>query len=105
MEQINTCPKCNAFCDPDTGDCLICGENHQIFTGGVLKLGRQNWYSIPVELENGKTATLTFFGLPFIETDHNTENHPFLSDTHLEFIFIPREIDESIALFTIKVDE
>ena len=51
MEQINTCPKCNAFCDPDTGDCLICGENHQIFTGGVLKLGRQNWYSIPVELD------------------------------------------------------
>ena len=90
MKEINTCPVCGAFCNPDTDACLACGEvHHNLLTGGALKPGELAWYTLPIETAEGKRAS--------------TLKKPALQDGNMMFKFIPRKIDETTRLFTMVI--
>lgn len=115
MNIINTCPVCGAICNPDTDVCLVCEEiHHNLLTGGTLKLGQLAWYTLPVEIVDGKRASLTFYGTPVLTVKSDPLNIPFNSNTlkisslqecSLVFNFIPREINGTTRVFTMIVQD
>lgn len=115
MKEINTCPVCGAICNPDTDVCLACEEiHHNLLTGGTLKLGQLAWYTLPVEIVDGKRASLTFYGTPVLTVEPDPLKIPFNSNTlkisslqecSLVFNFIPREIEGTTRVFTMIVQD
>lgn len=101
MKEINTCPVCGAFCNPDTDACLACEEiHHNLLTGGALKPGQLAWYTLPVETVEGKRASFTFYGVPILTVEPGTLKIPSLQEGSLVLNFVPREIDGTTRLFT-----
>lgn len=104
MKEINTCPVCGAFCNPDTDACLACGEvHHNLLTGGALKPGELAWYTLPVETAEGKRASFTFCGVPILTIEASTLKIPSLQEGRLVLNFVPRKIDETTRLFTMVI--
>lgn len=101
MKEINTCPVCGAFCNPDTDACLACGEvHHNLLIDGALKPGELAWYTLPVETAEGKRASFTFCGVPIITVEPSTLKKPALQDGNMMLKFVPRKIDGTTRLFT-----
>lgn len=101
MKEINTCPVCGAFCNPDTDTCLACEEiHHNLLTGGALKPGQLAWYTLPVETVEGKRASFTFYGTPILTVEPSTLKIPSLQEGRLVLNFVPRKIDGTTRLFT-----
>lgn len=107
MNKINICPVCGAFCNPDTDECLACGEiHHNLLTGGALKPGQTAWYTLPIETLDGRRASFTFFGVPVIEVEPSSLNIPSLQDAQMLLKFTSRKIDGTDRLFTmVEQDE
>lgn len=104
MKEINTCPACGAFCNPDTDACLACGEvHHNLLTGGALKPGELAWYTLPVETAEGKRASFTFCGVPILTVETGTLKIPSLQEGRLVLNFVPRKIDGTTRLFTMVI--
>lgn len=106
MNLTNMCPVCEAFCNPDTDECLACEEiHHNLLTGGALKPGQPAWYTLPVETAEGKRASFTFYGVPILTVEPNILNEPSLQNGSLVLNFIPRTIDGTTRLFTMVVQD
>lgn len=60
------CPVCQAFQDPATGKCLVCGRAYHVLVGEPLSLdecNRLQYYAIPVRYKN-YIGYLTLLGEP-----------------------------------------
>lgn len=65
------CPVCQAFQDPDTGKCLVCGHTYHVLVGEPLPLEGYNclqYYAIPVQYQN-RIGYLTLRGKPALSYD------------------------------------
>lgn len=65
------CPVCQAFQDPATGKCLVCGRTYHVLVGEPLPLdgyNRLQYYAIPVQYQN-RIGYLTLRGEPKLNYD------------------------------------
>lgn len=65
------CPVCQAFQDPATGKCLVCGRTYHVLVGEPLPLdgyNRLQYYAIPVQYQN-RVGYLTLCGEPRLNYD------------------------------------
>ena len=65
------CPVCQAFQDPATGKCLVCGRAYNVLVGEPLSLDEHNhlqYYAIPVRYQN-HIGYLTLCGEPKLNYD------------------------------------
>ena len=65
------CPVCQAFQDPATGKCLVCGRTYNVLVGEPLSLDEHNrlqYYAIPVQYKN-HIGYLTLCGEPKLNYD------------------------------------
>ena len=65
------CPVCQAFQDPATGKCLVCGRTYNVLVGEPLSLDGHNclqYYAIPVRYKN-HIGYLTLCGEPKLNYD------------------------------------
>ena len=70
MLEEHICPLCNAFQDPDTGECLICGKHYHILDIPNTS-DREPIGDFIVPLSNG---FLTFKASVEMAIEENTEN-------------------------------
>lgn len=110
MEEIRICPKCQAMCDPDTNECLVCGEVHYDLTkGDALDIrGPAAWYTLPIKWR-GSIGTLTFHCQPIFEItnkdiDFNRQRIP-VKEACITFNMNERIVDGHSVLFVANFDE
>ena len=107
MNNVVLCPKCQAICDPDTGECLICGERHHQFSGAPINfvdIYSPAYFTFPILTEKGP-ATLTFYGYPKISNYNGLGGTKNTGELKFQFLESATAIsnDES-TIFTIALE-
>lgn len=101
-----TCPLCNAFKDPDTGECLVCGKNYHILD---IPMDSNNEYLAADFLIPFKNGLITFQATPRMEvipksiSFEEPQVFRYEKEAQLNFTFIPQ--GEEGVLFSCFVKE
>lgn len=87
-----TCPLCNAFKDPDTGKCLVCGKNYHVLD---IPTNSNNEFFAADFLMPFKNGFITFQAAPRIEVIPTSisfdEPKVFrYEEAQLNFTFLPQ---------------
>lgn len=104
MNEPGICPVCNAFQDPDTGNCLICGKHYHLLDIPKDKIDNSLVGDFFVRLPNG---FLTFRAMVEMVVEHeqrttlryNKKEIPSIFRDEAKLIF--RFINDDDALYKI----
>ena len=96
-----TCPLCNAFKDPNTGECLVCGKNYHILD---IPTDSNNNYLAADFLVPFKNGFITFQATPRMEVVPSSFgfDDPRIfkyEQAQLNFTFLPQGKEEVLLSY------